>query len=228
MRTAFNARLAAIDDQIVQMSRQVQRAMSEATSSLLETDLGLAESVIERDAELDHLARKVEECTFQVLAQQQPVAQDLRFLLAALHHASALERMGGLAVHIAKTARMRYPNAVVPEELRGIVVDMAAVASQMIATTGIALARRDLAAARSLRDTDREMDRLHRELFIIVLSPAWDYGVQAAIDITLLSRYYERFADNAVTIGDRLVHVAEGVGHEPVLPRQVNTSVDPR
>lgn len=226
MRTAFNARLSAIDEQVLEMSRHVHDAMRMATRALLETDLGLAESVIADDADLDARAHLVEDATFQVLARQQPVAQDLRFLLAALHNAAALERMGDLTVHIAKTARMRYPNAVIPEELRGIVVDMGEVASQMMTKTGSALAGRDPSATRALRDLDPQMDRLHRELFIIVLSPAWEYGVRAAVDITLLSRYYERFADHAVTIGDRLDHVATGQG--PVVPRQVQGSDNPR
>ena len=90
MRTAFHARLAAIDDQVLDMSRRVRRALGSATAALLETDLGLAESVIEQDADLDALAHQVEEGVFALLAQQQPVAQDLRFLLAAVHNASAL------------------------------------------------------------------------------------------------------------------------------------------
>ena len=118
--------------------------------------------------------------------------------------------MGDLAVHIAKTTRMRYPIPVVPSELRGIIVDTSTVASQMITKTGVALAREDVSSARALRDMDREMDRLHRELFIIVLSPAWEYGVRAAVDITLLSRYYERFADHAVEISRRVIFQVTG------------------
>ncbi len=228
MRTAFNARLSAVDDRVLDMSRHVQDAMRTATRALVETDLGLAESVIADDADLDARAHLVEDAIFQMLAQQQPVAQDLRFLLAALHNAAALERMGDLTVHIAKTARMRYPNAVLPEELRGLVIDMAAVASQMIAKVESGLARRNRSCARALGDLHHDMDRLHRELFIIVLSPAWEYGVRAAVDITLLSRYYERFADHAVSIGDRLVHVATGADQEPVVPRQVNRPANPR
>lgn len=228
MRTAFNARLSAIDDQVLEMSRHVQDAMRTATRALAETDLSLAESVIAADADLDVRAHLVQDAIFQTLAQQQPVAQDLRFLLAALHNAAALERMGDLTVHIAKTARMRYPDAVLPEELRGLVVDMAAVAAQLIAEVESALARRNRLSARALRDLEHDMDRLHRELFIIVLSPAWEYGVRAAVDITLLSRYYERFADHAVTVGDRLVHVSTGADHAPVVPRQVNRPANPR
>jgi phosphate transport system protein len=219
MRTAFHPRLVAIDDQVRDMCGVVRGAMHAATAALSETDLGLAESVIENDAQLDTSAHEVEDRIFHLLAQHQPVAQNLRFLLAALHTAAALERMGDLAVHVAKTTRMRYPMPVIPTDLRGLVADMGAIASQMITTADVALERGDPSTARVLRDLDREMHRLHRELFIITCSPAWEHGVPAAVDISLLSRSYELFADHAVTIGERSVHV---------IPQQVNGSVNLR
>jgi phosphate transport system protein len=219
MRTVFHARMAAIDDELVDMTRRVGSAMNRATQSLLDADLALAESVISADSRLDAVAAQVEEEAFSLVAQQQPVAQDLRALLAALRISSSLERMGDLAVHVAKAARLRYPMPAIPMELRGVVVDMGAVAQRMVEDTGIALARRDVVTAGQLRAIDREMDRLHREMFHIVLSPAWTYGIEAAVDATLISRYYERFADHAVTIGKRVIHVVTGepypVGRTP-------------
>lgn len=213
MRTVFHARMAAIDDELVDMTRRVGSAMNRATQSLLDADLALAESVISADSRLDAVAAQVEEEAFSLVAQQQPVAQDLRALLAALRISSSLERMGDLAVHVAKAARLRYPMPAVPMELRGVVVDMGAVAQRIVEDTGVALAHRDVVTAGQLRAIDREMDRLHREMFHIVLSPAWTYGVEAAVDATLISRYYERFADHAVTIGKRVIHVVTGEPH---------------
>lgn len=210
MRTVFHARMAAIDDELVDMTRRVGSAMNRATQSLLDADLALAESVISADSRLDAVAAQVEEEAFSLVAQQQPVAQDLRALLAALRISSSLERMGDLAVHVAKAARLRYPMPAVPMELRGVVVDMGAVAQRIVEDTGVALAHRDVVTAGQLRAIDREMDRLHREMFHIVLSPAWTYGIEAAVDATLISRYYERFADHAVTIGKRVIHVVTG------------------
>ena len=223
MRTVFHARMAAIDDELVDMTRRVGSAMNRATQSLLDADLALAESVISADSRLDAVAAQVEEEAFSLVAQQQPVAQDLRALLAALRISSSLERMGDLAVHVAKAARLRYPMPAVPMELRGVVVDMGAVAQRIVEDTGVALARRDVVTAGQLRAIDREMDRLHREMFHIVLSPAWTYGIEAAVDATLISRYYERFADHAVTIGKRVIHVVTGEPHQmgrtpPVTP----------
>lgn len=214
MRTVFHARMAAIDDELIDMTRRVGSAMNRATQSLLDADLALAESVIAADARLDAVAAQVEEDAFGLVAQQQPVAHDLRALLAALRISASLERMGDLAVHVAKAARLRYPLPAVPMELRGVVVDMGSVAQRMVEETGVAVAHRDIVTAAQLRAMDREMDRLHREMFTIVLSPAWTYGVEAAVDITLISRYYERFADHAVTIGKRVIHVVTGEPYE--------------
>lgn len=218
MRTAFHDRLAAINEELVDMTRRVGSEMNRATQSLLDADLALAESVISADSRLDAVAAQVEEEAFSLVAQQQPVAQDLRSLLAALRISASLERMGDLAVHVAKAARLRYPLPAVPTELRGVVVDMGAVAQRMVEETGIALARHDVVSAGQLRAMDREMDRLHREMFSIVLSPAWSYGTEAAVDVTLISRYYERFADHAVTIGKRVIHVVTG---EPYLAGRI-------
>lgn len=222
MRTVFHAQLSAIDDELVDMTMRVGSAMNRATQSLLAADLALAESVIAADSDLDELAARIEEEALALVAQQQPVAQDLRALLAALRISGSLERMGDLAVHVAKAARMRYPIPAVPMELRGVVVDRGAVAQRMVEDTGVAIAHRDVVTARQLRAMDREMDRLHREMFSIVLAPAWPYGVEAAIDVTLISRYYERFADHAVTIGKRVIHVVTG---EPCLGSRVDPSI---
>jgi phosphate transport system protein len=192
------------------MTRQVGGAMNRATESLLDADLALAESVIAADVQLDTLASQVEEEALALLAQEQAVALELRALMGAWRIAGTLERMGDLAVHVAKSARMRYPLPAIPMELRGVVGDMGAVARRMVDESGIALHRRDVLSAEQLRAMDREMNRLHREMFTIVLSPAWSHGVEAAVDATLISRYYERFADHAVTIGKRVVHVVTG------------------
>ncbi len=214
MRTAFHARLDAIDAQLVDMTGRVGVAMGRATESLLGPDLNLAESVISADNALDDLTTRIEDEAVTLVAQQQPVAQDLRALLAALRISGSLERMGDLAVHVAKAARLRYPMAAVPAELGGVIVDMGSVAQRMVEQTAGAIENRDVAAAAQLRAMDREMDRLHREMFSIVLSPAWSYGTETAVDVTLLSRFYERFADHAVTIGKRVIHVVTG---EPYL-----------
>jgi phosphate transport system protein len=192
--------------------------MDRATRALLDADLALAESVIAGDDAIDAIASKVEADCFQVSARQQPVATDLRIVVASLRISASLERMGDLAAHIAKSARMRYPGSAVPAQLRPTFQSMGAVAQNVVAKTGSVIATKDVTMAADIQRTDEDMDRLHRELFQTVLAPTWEYGVEAAVDVTLLSRFYERFADHAVTIAKRVVYVATGEPYATVDP----------
>lgn len=210
MRTAYHEQLDEFDTALVSMTRLVNAAMIRATDALLDADLVAAEEVISGDTQIDEAAHDLEERSLQLVALQAPVATDLRVLMSGLRISASLERMGDLAVHVAKAARLRYPATAVPTELRSVIVEMGEVAERIVSRTGEVLADRDVPGAAHLAVIDDEMDRLHRELFNAVLSPTWSHGVEAAIDVTLVSRYYERFADHAVTIGKRVVHIVTG------------------
>lgn len=210
MRESYHESLHEIDTLMIEMTRLVGRAMSHATQALLDADLQSAEKVIAEDEHLDAINAEVDERAFQLVALQQPVAGELRRLLSALRISSSLERMGDLAVHVAKTTRLRYPDSVVPVELRGVISDMGAVAQRIVHQTGAAMSSHSLEQAQRAVETDVQMDRLHREMFNIMLSPTWTHGVEAAVDMTLVSRFYERFADHAVTVNKRIVHVVTG------------------
>lgn len=210
MRESYHDQLDLISDELVQMTRLVGSAMNRATQALLDADLQLAESVIAADAQVDALTSEVEEKCLDVTALQQPVATDLRIIIGALRIAASLERMGDLAEHVAKSARLRYPAPAVPTELRGTFARMGALAEEIVAKTGAVIATKDIALAADIARHDDEIDRLHRELFTIVLSPSWAHGVEAAIDVTLLSRWYERYADHAVSVARRVVTIVTG------------------
>ncbi len=210
MRTAYHEQLDAFDGALVEMTRLVGAAMTSATESILDADLGKAEAVIRGDDAIDAVAADLEDQSMQLVALQAPVATDLRVLMSGLRISASLERMGDLAVHVAKATRLRYPASAVPAELREVIIEMGHVAERIVERTGEVLANRDVPGAAGLAVIDDEMDRLHREMFAIVLSPMWTYGVEAAIDATLISRYYERFADHAVTIGKRVIHIVTG------------------
>ena len=138
------------------------------------------------------------------------MASDLRSVLGALKMATSLERMGDLAVHIAKAARLRYPSKAIPEELVDTFRSMGHFAEKIVEQTHKVLATRDLSVAKEIEASDDKLDEIHRELFRIVLSPDWKHGVEAAVDVTLLSRYYERFGDHAVSVARRVIHVVTG------------------
>lgn len=210
MRTAYHEQLAEFDAALIEMTRLVQTAMKRATEAILDADLAAAESVIAGDDAIDAINTDLEARALQMIALQAPVATELRALMSGLRISGSLERMGDLAVHVAKTTRLRYPGSAIPPELRGVITDMGHVAEQIVQKTGDVLAARDAEGAAELLAMDDDMDRLHRELFAIVLSPTWTHGVEAAIDATLVARFYERFADHAVTIGKRVIHIVTG------------------
>lgn len=220
MREQFETDLQSINDELVEMTRLVGSAMSRATTALLDADLSLAESVIAADEQVDALHAELEERALILLARQAPVATDLRVLIAGLRMSADLERMGDLARHIAKVARLRYPVSAIPPELRGTVLEMGTIAEALVVKTGSVIAGRDLTLAKELETDDDAMDKLHRSLFGRLLAPEWEYGVESAIDITLLGRYYERYADHAVAVARRVVFLVTGerVAHGDPMP----------
>jgi phosphate transport system protein len=210
MRDTFHDELDQIGAALVEMTNMVGSAMSRATTALLDGDLELAEKVISADAAIDELYRQTEERAFDLLARQQPVAGDLRVIITGLRMVGDLERMGDLAEHIAKIARRRYPASAVPPELRAIILEMGQIAQRIVAKAGSVIAGQDAELAAELEGDDDAMDALHRKLFRILLDDDWAHGMEAAIDITLLGRFYERFADHAVSVARRVVYLVTG------------------
>ncbi|MEV1287092.1 phosphate signaling complex protein PhoU [Micromonospora sp. NPDC049679] len=210
MREEFRAELHTVSQLLVDMAEAVRAAMRKATKALLTADRPAAESVIERDAEVDSLNRQVEERVCDLLARQAPVAKDLRAVVTALHVAADLERMGDLADHVAKTALRRHPLPAVPAELRGVFTEMGEVADRMAEKIGAVLSKPDAALAAELDRDDDAMDDLHRDLFALLLSDDWPYGAETAIDGALLGRFYERYADHAVNTGEHVVYLITG------------------
>jgi phosphate transport system protein len=210
MRDAYHEELAALTDALVEMSRLVGSAISRASTALLDADLTLAESVIHADDAVDALRDDLDRRAMDLLARQQPVASDLRTIVTSLKMSADLERMGDLARHVARAARRRYPESAVPAPLRATIVEMGQVAERLVAKAGAVIASHDVETALEIERDDDAMDRLHRDLFTALLDVSEPYGVEAAIDVTLVSRYYERFADHAVSVSRRVVFLVTG------------------
>ncbi len=210
MRDLYYEQLDAIVDDMVTLTGSVRRAVAAATAALLNADAPLAEQVIDGDKVIDETIEGIEERALLLLATQQPVATDLRQLVATLRMLTDLERMGDLSVHVAKVARLRMPEVAVPTNLQPTIMAMASVADQMIHAASRIVANRDLVAAEKLEDTDDEMDKLRKELFRVLLGDSWDHGVEPAIDLALLGRYYERIGDHAVSMSRRVVYLVTG------------------
>ena len=210
MRESYREELEDITACLVEMSNSVGSAMSTATTALLDADVALADLVIAGDERIDAVRESIEERCFTLLARQQPVATDLRMITTAMRIVADLERMGDLAEHIAKVARMRFPEHAVPQEVRPIFLEAGHVAESLVTKAGTVIATRNVEKARELETDDDAMDRIHRGLFMELLSDSWPYGVETAIDVTLLGRYYERFADHAVSVARRVVYLVTG------------------
>ncbi|MBM6403141.1 phosphate signaling complex protein PhoU [Phycicoccus sp. CSK15P-2] len=210
MRKAYHEELDRIAESLVDMTHLAASAMTRATTALLDADVNLADSVITADAEIDALREEIDLLSFDLLALQQPVATDLRVVVTSMRMSSDIERMGDLARHVAKVARLRYPESAVPAELRSTFRDMGQVAERIVEKVGSVIAGRDVDGARQIERDDDAMDDLHRELFEHVTSGQWPHGTETAVDITLLGRYYERFADHAVSVAERVVWIVTG------------------
>ena len=210
MRDAYQEQLDDLADGLAGMCALVAEAMEKATRSLLEVDLQLAEEVISGDVRVDEVRAMAEEKAFALLALQAPVATDLRIVVSAIHGAGDIERMGDLALHVARAARRRHPQPVLPEEVRPYFAEMGRVGVELAVKAGDVIRTRDLSAAAEMESDDDAMDDLHRHMFSVLMNRSWSHGVGPAVDITLLARFYERYADHAVAVARRIVYVVTG------------------
>jgi phosphate transport system protein len=210
MRATYHQQLDDILVELERMTVLVAAAVRRSTAALLEADLHTAEAVIADDVQLDARGEVIEEKVFDLIARQGPVANELRILVAALRMVADLERMGDLAAHTSKIARRRYPAAAIPVEVHPVVEQMGRVAERMVNQAGDVILSGDVAAAQRLETIDDEMDKLRSSQFRMVMDESWPYGVEAAVDIALLSRYYERIADHAVSMARSVVFIVTG------------------
>lgn len=219
MRDVFHEELDAIEGLLVSMAGDVRTQMGRASAALMSQDLAVAERVISNDDHVDAMRRMVEQRALAVMATQQPVARDLRALVTSLRIVMDLERMGDLAVHIAKLTRRRYPGAVIAPRLAPTICAMAETADAMTRKCQDVLATADVATASCLERDDDAMDEAHRQLLQILLNNAERGTIEEAVNATLCGRFYERFADHAVNIGTRLVFQVSGGDGSPALAR---------
>lgn len=209
MREGFHGQLEAIRGALADMTDTAATAVERSTTALLGANLTVADEVKALTTQLDAARRAVEDRTYEVLALQQPVASDLRTMVLAIKTGGDIHRMGTLSKHISAVAVRRYPATAVPDSMFPLIRQMGAVATRMARSAGAVLHSTDAADAERLAIDDDAMDGLRRTLFRTLLDD-WPYGVESAIDVALLGRYYERFADHAVAIADGVVYLVTG------------------
>ncbi|MGO2655246.1 MAG: phosphate signaling complex protein PhoU [Pseudoclavibacter sp.] len=210
MRIVFQQELEEVQGKLVEISTLVSEAIEKAVTAFNESNVHLAEEVIDNDDRIDELASDLTELSIMILAKQQPVARDLRTIVSTLRITASVERMGDLAAHVAQLARYRFPDRVVPGDLRDTFMRLGALDVAIAKKVPELLATQDLELAEAIRQADDEVDALHKHVFDTVLSDEWKNAALDTVDVTLASRYHERFADHAVNIANMVIYLATG------------------
>jgi len=210
MRTVFHEQLDTLNENVADLCERTADMMRLATEALLYADLEASERVIDRRDDVDRLCAALEGDMFTLLARQAPVASDLRVVLSGMRNVADLQRMGALAAHVARITRRRHPEIAVPAEVCGYFAEMGRIAVQLALDTKSVVREGNPDIAARLNVDDEAMDKLHQRLFAVVMNPEWPHGTTAAVDVTLLSRYYERFADHAVEIAHKVIYRSTG------------------
>jgi len=210
IRSVFQDELDGVSQTLLDLTAMVADSIAKATESVIKTDLNLAEEVIATDDRIDAIQHDLDARIIDIIARQQPVASDLRALITALRMSADLERMGDMSHHVAKIVRLRHPQQAVPSELLPMFQEMGDVAEKIAIKTGTVIASRDTDLALTVEKDDDAMDALHRKLITTLVDPAWKWGNESAIDLTLLGRYYERYADHAVSVSRRVYFLVTG------------------
>jgi phosphate transport system protein len=213
MREAYHEQLDLLIEDLARMVVLVEDSMARATAALLDADAEAAWRVVGGEAALAAICSDIDERALILAARQQPVAGDLRTIVAALRINADLERMGQLARHVADVAIRRHPRPAVPAQLRETVARMNKVAGRITAEVARALTMRDWRAAELLDRDDDAMDLLQQELYLRVLDASWPHDAEVTVDATLIGRFFERYADHAVSVAHRIAFLA---GHEPL------------
>lgn len=216
MRESFRVELDELIGDLAEMTRLGAKMIMNASTALHQTDLALTDLVIADDDEMTARCDATVRRCVTLLALQAPVAADLRIVVAAMRAADDLKRMGNLARHIAKVVRLKHPTPIIPGTLRPVFARMGLLANQLAEDAATAIDHRDALSGDRLAEADGEVDVLRCRLFFILLAEDWAHGVEAAVDVALIGRYYERFADHAVAIARQVCYLATGrmlVGH---------------
>ena len=214
MRQVFQNELHEVQDRLVEISDSVATIMEKASGAFLGGDVAKADEAIALSESNEEKALALDELVIKIWARQSPVARDLRILVSALRISASLERMGALAGHIASIARYRYPGSAVPASLRSTFEEMGALDIKLANKVTEVLRNTDVDQARAIQAEDERVDELHRHVFDVVLADDWKENAMFTVDVTLASRYFERFADHVVDISSKVSYLTTGEWHE--------------
>jgi len=210
IRSAYQDELDGVSQSLVDLINMVTASVVKASKAVQTADLALAEEVIASDIKIDDYQHELDARIIDIIARQQPVASDLRALVTAMRMSADLERMGDLAHHIAKVARLRHPELAIPESLILPFTEMGHVAEKLSIMVAAVITTRDTEMALQVEKDDDEMDDLHKKVIATIIKDDSGLSLESAIDLTLLGRYYERYADHAVSVARRVYFLVTG------------------
>ncbi len=220
MRTAYKENLEAFAHDLVIMCDTVTAIMKKASVGLAERNLQAAEEALSLTDELDEIRTRSNARAVELLALEGPVARDLRQVVSSIYVVEDFDRMGVLAKHVAKTARRRHPDLAVPQEYLGFFTEMARLCIEMIGKVREILLQPDADVAMILEQDDDAMDDLHSHLMAVLTSKDWRYSTREAVDMALMARFYERFADHCVNVSAQIVFLITGLNPDAYLAKR--------
>lgn len=211
IRKSFHQTLDEIRADIVQMAALVTEGIPRATEAMLQGDMATAQEIVDGDDPLDAKALELEELCYQQLALQQPMATDLRAIVTAVRMIAEIERSGDLVVNIGKASRRLF-GVPLSARLRGLLSQMGEEATRLFRLAIDSYVDGDEGMAAALDDLDDRLDSLQKEFVqeIFLWHNEGEIQVQAAVQLALIARYYERIGDHAVNIGERVRYMITG------------------
>lgn len=210
VRKVFQAELQQVNEELIQVATLVKEALVRASESFLNADIEEAEEVISNDQRIDFMQNQLDERCIDILALQGPVASDLRTIVSSLRMSSSLERMGDLARHVAQIARMRFPERALPSEITPLFEEMVSLDRQIIDAVVELLRTHELSHTENIYAHKARINELHREVFKKLNAEEWGHAPQVTVDVTLASRYLERFGDHGVSVARKVSYLVTG------------------
>ncbi|MEY3274294.1 MAG: hypothetical protein RLZZ279_426 [Actinomycetota bacterium] len=214
MREVFQTQLHEVQARLVEMAEDTVKIIEKATKAFTDSNVSMADDAIAISDQTGNKALALDELVIRILAKQSPVARDLRILVSALRISASLERMGALSGHIAAIARYRFPGSAVPASLMATFKEMGELDVKLAKKCVQLLQNTDVDFAREIQAEDARVDELHRHIFDVVLADDWKENAMFTVDVTLASRYHERFADHVVDISAKVSYLTTGEWNE--------------
>lgn len=226
MRIAYREHLDNFAHDLIVMCDTVRSIMTNASAALLDGALEPAEDAISCAEPLEEIRTRCEDRAVQLLALEGPVARDLRQVVSSIYIVEDFDRMAALAIHIAKAARRRHPEHAIPVQLLGYFKEMARLVEEMGEKTRDILVDPNADVALVLNEDDDAIDDLNEYMLTMLTMREWEHTTREAVDVALLSRYYERYADHCVNVAARIVYLTSGLTPDEYTEKQERDRAD--